>query len=292
MENNKINKYIEEGKEKELLDKLMIYSFDEFNPQMQNLLKILLVMIEKARDPIAPHQFFYKAVLTVLPEIIAVNEKLTAFVALLKLESLSPYQQTSFLVREFIIGVEDSKFNEAEYKEEKITQVQLSVFKTEMSKLNVFFLEKAIAQRLEHNQIMSIFYSCVSRLEAERKIIISIEAITLLRKYLLLNPEGYVKNFIRPLYSGSINNGFPEYFLHVAEPFYAQIFDLEFSFESFLEVAREKKIDEKLVNDVEAFYKKIKDRPVVDGNKSLMLKNPLISDGLEMKSNLHNGIRY
>lgn len=266
MENDKVIQYIKNGDERALLDKLRAYSFTAFNKQIKNLLKILLVLIEEANDKIAPYQFFYKTVVNVLHEIIFEKEKLAEFVILLKTNSLPPYQQTSFLVREFIIGVEDKKFEGAEYEKNKITSEQLLEFKSEMIKVNISLLKKAIEEKIPHDQIMAIFYSCVERLEAERKIIINEKAIELLREYLKNNPEEYFKSFFRPYYSGP-NKMDIDYYLHIGEPFFLQIFDGYQGFWSFLKKI-DKTVSVSLVSDLKNYIERIEQKK---GNQDRVL---------------------
>lgn len=291
MDDTKIITYIAEGKERELLDKLSLYSFETFDVRLKNFLKILLILLEKANDVIAPRQLIYKSILNILPILLSKKEELDEFTVLLKSLSLTPNVKTAYLVRELIIGVEDKKFDDAEYEEEKISNEQLENFKKEMIGVNISFLKNAIEQKFNHDNILCLFYNCVEKLEAERRIVINDEAIILFRDYLKSYPTEYIEGFIRPLFSGGINDNFPEYYLHVAEPFNTQIFDDEFSFENFLNLAKSKEVDNYLIDDVERFYEELNYKKVIDGNKSIQIKNPLNTYGLELKYKKHRNVR-
>ena len=211
---------------------------------------------------------------------------------IIKENAIPDYVYASQIIRQLIIAIIDREIDVIKYKEGLITEENIQSFKRALISINVAFLEKAISNRLTHDDITWLFYSSVINLESERKIILAPEAINLFRQYLMSNPEEYIKGFIRPLYSGSINNSFPEYFLHVAEPFNGQIFDEnDFPITDFLKKARESGIDENLVSDVESFYSKVIAKKSIDGNKSLLLRNNGTHSGLVLKSNEHRNIR-
>jgi hypothetical protein len=283
---------INEGNEKDLLDKLKAFQIDEYNNQLINMIKILLVLIEKGNDHITAQQYFHKVILNVLPQIVSEETTRKAFVEMIRENAIPNYAYTSTIVRQLIIAIIDRDIDTLQYSEDAITDEKIQSFKNALISINVGFLEIAILNKFIHDDIISIFYSCVATLEAERKTIIALSAIVLLRKYLLENPEDYLKGFIRPLYSGGINKNFPEYFLHVAEPFHGQIFDKnDFPITDLFKNAREFGVDENLVSDVESFYFKVIDKKSIDGNKSLLLSNKGTNDGLVLKSNEHRNIR-
>ncbi|HJY12476.1 MAG TPA: hypothetical protein VJ304_06790 [Flavobacterium sp.] len=292
MNHDIILKAIEEGNEREFLDKLRNYPIEDYNAQLKNLLKILLVLIEKGKDHISPQQYFYKVVVNVLPQIVSEKTSEEEFVLIIKENAIPDYVYASQIIRQLIIAIIDREIDVIKYKEGLITEENIQSFKRALISINVAFLEMAISNRLTHDDITWLFYSSVINLESERKIILAPEAINLFRQYLMSNPEEYIKGFIRPLYSGSINNSFPEYFLHVAEPFNGQIFDEnDFPITDFFKKARESGIDENLVSDVESFYSKVIAKKSIDGNKSLLLSNKGTNDGLVLKSNEHKNIR-
>jgi hypothetical protein len=283
---------IYEGNEKDLLDKLKAYQIDEYNNQLINLIKILLVLIEKGNDHITSQQYFHKVILSVLPQIVSEESTIKGFVEVIRENAIPNYAYTSTIVRQLIIAVIDRDIDTLQYSEDAITEDKIQSFKSALININVGFLDIAILNKFIHDDIISIFYSCVATLEAERKTIIALNAIDLLRKYLLENPEDYLKGFIRPLYSGGINKNFPEYFLHVAEPFHGQIFDEnDFPITDFFKKARGGGVDEILVSDVERFYFKVIDKKSIDGNKSLLLGNQSSQGDLVLKSNEHKNVR-
>ncbi|RZK39060.1 MAG: hypothetical protein EOO90_20105 [Pedobacter sp.] len=292
MNNDIILKAIEDGNERGFLDKLRNYPIDDFNNQLKNLLKILLVLIEKSKDHISPQQYFYKVIVKILPQIVSEKALEKEFVSIIKENSIPNYVYTSQIIRQLIIAIIDHEIDVSKYREGLVTFEDIKSFKHELISINVSFLEIAIYNGFNHDDITWLFYNSVINLERERKIILAPEAIEVFRKYLLKDPEDYLKGFIRPLYSGGINKNFPEYFLHVAEPFHAQIFDdNDFSITDFFKNAKGLGIDENLVNDVESFYFKVIDKKSIDGNKSLLLSDNGSYEGLVLKSTGHRNIR-
>lgn len=283
---------INEGNEKDLLDKLKAYQIDNYNNRLINMIKILLVLIEKGNDHITAQQYFHKVILNVLPQIVSQKTTEDEFVAMIKENAIPNYTYTSLIIRQLIIAIVDKGINALDYSENAITEEKIQGFKNALISINVAFLKIAIDNKFAHDDITSLFYSSVTTLEAERKTIIAQNAIDLYLQYLLKNPEDYLKGFIRPLYSGGNNKNYPEYFLHVAEPFHGQIFkENDFPITDFFKNARAVRVDENLVSDVESFYSKVIAKNSVDGNKSLLLSNKGINDGLVLKSNEHKNIR-
>jgi len=100
----------------------------------------------------------------------------------------------------------------------------------------------------------------------------------------------YIRAFIRPYYTGGFNSNSAEYFKHVAEPFYSQIFKGN-EFIQFLDTAKKKISDAVIIDDVKNFYNEILIKQEIDGNRCLFLKSDTTPKGLELKSKNHVNVR-
>lgn len=290
MERKKIEEYIDKGLEEDLLDKLNSYVIDSFDYRTKNLIEVLIILQEKSKvDWMKSNQALIKVILKILPELFVKEDYLNEFLLILKESAVKPYKNISFLIRQIIISIED--------KDETLLRIasslgQLKMFQEKLLQINIHFLSKAVTDEFRFNDIITIFYNCVNRLEAERKTIIDDKAIKIFRDYLTANPEEYLKTFIRPLYSGGINKNHAEYYLHVAEPFYPQIFKSDNAlFLKFLETSKSKVSDKELIIDLKEFTSRLLNRPEVDGSKTLMLKSEFFPNGLELKSRNHVVVR-
>ncbi len=252
MDKEKILKFISDGLAPELLAKLNTYRFGDFDSKFQNLIRIMLLLIEKAENNRGTFYHSIKSrVLKGLPHILKSEETVNKFVDILKTDSVPNYVNISTLVREFIISIEDKDiaFNEHE------TNFDEYQFQKKLKEVNNSFLTKSIEEKLDYEIILSNFYNCVDTLGKERKIFIQDDAIEQFRNYILENPTEYLRYFIRPYYSGPNNTDY-EYYLHVPEPFYKQIFKLDSDFDSFL-AHSQSVVGSNLITDIESFIEKL-----------------------------------
>jgi hypothetical protein len=292
MDSKKIEKYIEDGLELELLDKLNSYVITGFDKRTKNLIKILIIMQEEAKiDWMKPNQALINLIVKILPELISndsSNNNLNELINLLKESGVKPYERISFLIRQFIIGIQDK---DAKLRNANVPFEQLEEFREELIKVNVDFLRIAIRDKLSFSNIITIFYNCVSKLAEERKTILDDGAINIFKSYIQSTPDDYLKAFIRPYYTSGFNNNYPDYYIHVAEPFYSQIFKGDESFTEFLEESKNKISDIELIEDIKNFHQRLLTRPEIEGNRSLILKSELTPNGLGLKSKNHINVR-
>jgi hypothetical protein len=264
MEIDKIKEIIDKGEEAKFVNKLRSYSFNEYTLQSKNFLAILLTLVECGTDKILLQQFLYQSILKLLPNIYSSEESKKDFSKFLITNSVFPYVNVSSVLRDFIIGVYDEKFLSKTDKDYN----KLVEFKNELLNVNNHFLSLNIVEYLKENSshsfndIMSVFYSCVETLRAERRIKIDDKANKLLRDCLMQKPADYLQLFFRPYYFGP-NKKHIEYYLHIGEPFFLQIFNNYETFLIFLE--HSKKLTElPLVEDIIAYINKVR---LLDGEK-------------------------
>ncbi|RZJ54097.1 MAG: hypothetical protein EOO44_06285 [Flavobacterium sp.] len=257
MENKQIEEYIERGLELELLDKLNSYVIDSFDSRCENLIKILIILQEKGKiDWMQHNQALVNVIIKVMPGILASDGDLARFTQLIKTHAASPYQNISYLNRQFIIGIED--------KDDKIMNSGVSLeklksFQSEIKKLNVHFIKEEIKRGNDFLSIIGLLYNCVERLGEERKVFLIKEALVAFQEYISLNPKNYLSHFIRPYFTGPNKSHF-DYYYHVPEPFYEQIFPNEdFPFSDFIDKANENNIEKNLIQDINEVYKRIQE---------------------------------
>lgn len=267
MEKSKIEEYIENGLELELLDKLNSYVISGFDNTCENLIKTLIILQEKAKiDWRQPNQALVNIITKILPDVLKTQDDLQKFLQIIR-DSAEPFEKISYLNRQFIIGIQDK---DPKLSNTGVSEKLLESFRSELKDLNLYFLKKAISIKLSYETISTLFYNCVEKLEDERRIILIDEAIEIYRSYLSADPKEYLISFIRPYYTGP-NKLVIDYYLHVAEPFHKQIFSVEkVSFNDFINSSKERASDE-LINDIRNFYNKVLDINAKDPDGRVIL---------------------
>jgi hypothetical protein len=255
MENKQIEEYIEKGLELELLDKLNSYVIETFDARCENLIKILVILQEKAKiDWMQSNQALVNVIVKVLPNILESERDLARFIQLVKKNAVAPYQNISYLNRQFIIGIED---HDDKIINSGVSIKQLKSFQIELKKLNVHFLEEQIRTGNDYLTIIGLLYNCVEKLGEERKVILIKEALNSFRAYISSRSKDYLIHFIRPYYTGPNKSHF-EYYYHVPEPFYEQIFPHEdFSFKDFIDKASQQDIENNLIKDINEIHQRL-----------------------------------
>lgn len=269
MENKQIEEYIERGLELELLDKLNSYVIDSFDTRCENLIKILIVLQEKGKiDWMQHNQALVNVIIKVMPSIVASDGDLARFTQLIKKHAVSPYQNISYLNRQFIIGIED---NDDKITNSGVSLEELKSFQSEMKKLNVHFLKEEIRAGDDFLSIIGLLYNCVEKLGEERKVFLIGEALVAFQEYISSNPKNYLIHFIRPYFTGPNKSHF-DYYYHVPEPFYEQIFpNGDFPFGDFIDKANEQNIEKNLIQDINQVYKRIQEIEKSENDRRLVL---------------------
>lgn len=265
-----IEGYIEKGLELELLDKLNSYVITGFDDRFLNVVKILVILQERARiDWYQPNQALVKVVLKALPDMLGPENanNLNSFIHTLEETALLPYINISYLIRQLIIGIEDQ---DSKIADTGVSQEILMTFKERLQQLNVLFLEKVIGSESDFQSVIGVFYNCVDKLGAERKTFLIPTALELFRGYIKENSIDYLTHFIRPYYTGT-NKFYIDHYFHVPEPFHQQIFSPTFTFEDFLIVADKKNSNENLLRDIKDFYTTLLQRDPANGDRKVIL---------------------
>ncbi|WP_197082447.1 hypothetical protein [Pedobacter sp. BMA] len=270
MDKETVIRYIENGLETELLDKLDSFAVSALDKRFWNLVGILVILQEKAKiDWYQPNQALVKLVVNALPELLEDDqEKLTTLFDTLRKNAVTPYVHLSYFCRQFIIGIGDK---DPQIVNSDLTAESYQIFITKLQSLNLSLLKSSIADAdSEHNDITGIFYHNVDRLVEHRRTIITDGALEVYREYISQNPYAYLENYIRPYWTGT-SVGYVDHYYHVPEPFQAQIFNDKFPWEDFTELARIKDVSVDLIEDLIAFQKAYNDRPVDTNERTVIL---------------------
>lgn len=253
MDKNSIIKYINEGKEIELLEQFELLGFNEYNEKYKKLLAILVVLLNFSESNfLSVQQFLFKTIYKVFEPILHDRASIEQFIEIIKINSDSNYGNISHFIGRFILNIKDNVEQSKEFQ-------NISLLEDALKKLNLCFLNELIADQKEFSAIINVLYNCIHTLEKDRKIILQFEAVDCFYKYLKRNPKDYLAHFIRPYYSGP-TKFWAEYYLHVPEPFCEQIFRRE-KLESFLDNIKSEDLESKLVSDIRSFYREATSRP-------------------------------
>lgn len=239
-------RYRDNNQELDLLGALEQKGLNDYNDEYKKLIEILLLMLsitEKNGIPI--QQFLFYSIYRKLDDIVASEDNLREFVDVVSGSINEDNDNISAFIFRFIVNIKDDLKGIGAKK-------NIDSLKRALEQINVTALGNAIRDEKKYSLIADLLYSCVSDMEADRKIILHTDAIKKFRDYILKNPTGYLKYFIRPYYSMGPRKESAEYYLHVEEPFRAQIFGNDF--ENFLAQLDK---EDGLVSDIIAFYDKV-----------------------------------
>lgn len=271
MDRNKILKFINEGKEVELLEQLELLGLNEYNAKFKQLIGILVVLLNNSKHNYLPiQQFLFKTIYKVLESILSSQENIKEFVEILSSNSDEDYNNISDFVGRFILNIMDDVDRMQQLK-------NIRLLDDALKQLNFKFLILLIQNQKRYESITNVFYNCIENLEEGRKIILQPNAISYFYEYVKSYPHGYLSHFIRPYYTGP-TKFWAEYYLHVPEPFCEQIFKNNFS--SFLDEIQPKAGSTNLLDDIRMFYKKAHSG---DGNKDKVVM--LFSNDNEQSEN-------
>jgi hypothetical protein len=251
MDSKIIQEYIDKGQELELLDKMNSYVITEVDNRFLNMVQILVILQEKAKiDWTQANRALVSLITKMLSKVFSDqgSVKLDALLDAIEKSAPAPYLNTTYLGRQFIIGIQDK---DDIFSDTEISQENLEILKERLKMLNSRLLRKAIEEGEEYSVLINVLYNCVDRLGEERKTFLIPEALTLFETYVRDHPGDYLKSFIRPYYSGT-NKTFIDYYFHVPEPFHPQIFGNDFA--GFLNTLPMEGIDQSLIDDIRSFY--------------------------------------
>lgn len=282
-------KYRDNRQEFDLLEALESRGLSDYDEEYKKLLRILFTMLCITNDNyLVIQQFLFKSIYIVLDDILYRKESRDYFIKIIS-ESIPDGEVniTSFVSR-FILNIKDNVelIGEKKFIRELEESLQL---------VNVNALDSAIKKEKSHEIILNVFYNCISDMESDRKVILRSDAISLFLEYIKKKPTDYLSHFIRPYYTGP-NEQNLEYFMHVGEPFCAQVFPIQGEFKEYLEGVKDDSVDKKLIEDVRLFFERTSTRSDIR-DKTLILYSPemptLINKGrvLELKSKKHEYVR-
>jgi len=277
MDKETVIRYIEQGLETELLDKLDSFAVSGLDKRFWNLLGILVIVQEKAQiDWYQPNQALVKLVVNKLPELLEEGQgNLEQMFRSLEQNAVAPYVHLSYFCRQFIIGIGDK---DPKIINNDLTPESYLVFITQLQKLNLSLLRRSIADKQsEHNDITTIFYNNVERLVEHRRTIISDDALALYRSYIGQNPGVYLENYIRPYWTGTSVGNIDHYY-HVPEPFQSQIFTEKMPWSDFLELAEARSVSIELIDDLRGFQQAYNDKPAGSDDRTVILYSKEMSN--------------
>jgi hypothetical protein len=235
-------------------EEIQRYHFSKFDEKSENILDTLLYLVNEDDKQFGNAQStFFKVITKLLPNIIQ-SKRIDELIKLIQENATGNHINISSLIGRFILNIEDDIFNLVHHSYKQYV-------KTHLIYLNIKFLEGLISEKANYSFIVSVFYNCIERLGQDRKIILDHEATFIFKEYIEKDPTDYLEHFIRPYYSGPTKE-WPEFYLHVSEPFCEQVFGDKEKFIAYLNVlAGSDLVNSNLVNDVNNFYQKANRHP-------------------------------
>ncbi|KKX47283.1 hypothetical protein [Sphingobacterium sp. IITKGP-BTPF85] len=230
-------------------EEIQRYHLSEFDEKSKNILDTLLYLVNEDDKQFGNAQSTFFKVITKLLRNIIENNRIDELTKLIQKNATGNHINISSLIGRFILNIEDDIFNLVHHSYKQYV-------KTNLIYLNIKFLEGLISEKAKYSVIVSVFYNCIEGLGQDRKIILDHEATSIFKKYIEKDPTDYLEHFIRPYYSGPTKE-WPEFYLHVSEPFCEQIFGNKEKFIGYLDQLS--KSD--LINDVNNFYQKANRHP-------------------------------
>lgn len=227
--------FITKGKDESMLRQMengpIINSLDDFKAFME----ILVVLIENSKLRETAVKLFIDRIVRDETYMLMLGSapKKKAVIEVLKYRTIFPYVNVSIMLRRMMLemysnpdGLDAMRFG--------------NLFTTgDLLDINESYLDRYLGQSSIHDSDgMNLLYSCTAA-NTRPKIILSKHACDNFRTKLVDDVQSrmyYLSNFFRPLYQTN-SEFFPEAKLHVAEPFYLQIFDENIElFKNFLKI--------------------------------------------------------
>ncbi|MNK34420.1 KAP family P-loop domain protein [compost metagenome] len=237
----------------ELLDKLNSFIIGYKDEGFQKLLVALGIIMERYVDDkyLTVYSAYKKILEENLPKILEDERSFEDF-KITYLDSLqAPYLRIASINKDFVLEIQDRKLS----NRYKSNSLDLSKFAFFLKETNIALLEKAIDEKLAYEIVMGLFYQCVDAVNREsNKIILIRDAFDIIRKYIEVNQEAYLENYLRPYWTSTSSKDNLEYCIHKGAPFAKQIFEDEVSFFSFLMLAPQNGVDNDLVEDLKKFF--------------------------------------
>lgn len=243
-----VKKYRDNNQEIELIESLGIRGVREYNNEYKSLIEVLFLMLDETeKNHLIIQQVLFEYILRALEEILKSKETCGEFVGnIITTISLNNANVPDFISRFILKILEPSLISKYEH---------IEFLNGALENVNVEVLKKAITEQKDFDLIIALFYSCVTDIGLNRKVILHPEAINEFRKYIDKNPLEYLRCFLRPYYHG-FEKDFIDYFEHIGEPFCKQIFQEDNEFISFLDGIKPETSDIKLVQDIKRCFEK------------------------------------
>lgn len=224
--------YIKEGKDESLLKQMEGGPDSNTIDDFKSFMEILVILIEKSKLRETAIKIFIDSIFRDNNFMIMqpLPRKKEALIEVLRDRAIFPYVNTSNMLRRIMLEMYSNPtgFDALRFA---------NVFTTwELLDINQTYLDKYLTDRsMENFDGISLLYSCPSG-NTDNKVILSTYACDRFRSKLFDDEKSrlfYLSYFFRPLYQTN-NENFPDAKLHVAEPFYIQIFEHFFLFKDFL----------------------------------------------------------
>ncbi|MBB2144624.1 hypothetical protein GM921_03955 [Pedobacter sp. LMG 31464] len=235
---------IEKNQDESMLKQLQNAGPPSTLGHFKSYLEITLVLIEKSKFSNSAIKVFIDLLTkeNSYLESIEFRAKRMAIAQILSDGAVEPYARTAHMLGMFILE---------QYRHSNTFESRhiASIFSaTEILAFNESYLSRYLAEHTLDDSSMMLLYSCISGLD-NSKIYLSDKSLKLVKAKLEDDRSRffYLHNFIRPLYLTE-SKDFPDATLHVAEPFYKQIFGSQDNFINFLQV-KSVNLDEQMLKD-------------------------------------------
>lgn len=246
---------IREGKDDALLSQMERSAVGSTLDEYMAFVEIMIVLIERSRLHNSATELFVNRLLRNrdLSEELALSSKHLGVMRVLRERALLPYVRTGLLLRRILLemfsypnGYDGRAFRDFFSPPELLETCEAYQDR---------FLSKG---PLTEDVGMNLLYNCIAGREQDGLLRLGEKACDRFRNELYINPQSrfyYLSNFFRPMYITN-NESFPQALMHVAEPFYMQIFGNRPSFINFLEREsqdnRERVLKSEILNVVES----------------------------------------